>query len=139
MIACPECNVFDSREYFKPMLMPYEVELAFNHARDFSLHYAVDYRQILPGGLNYVQLETSSNSDISLISGDVRNLSTNDVPIDKTESLAFKSDGTVGTSGVNYYLQRSWKGLEQRLGMDEIAPVENGRTGLPMAYNNEPV
>lgn len=34
---------------------------------------------------------------------------------------------------------RSWKGVEQRLGKDVVHAAEIGRYGLPNCYENEPI
>ncbi|XP_015602679.1 2-(3-amino-3-carboxypropyl)histidine synthase subunit 2 [Cephus cinctus] len=141
VIACPENDVFDSREFFKPMLTVYEVELAFNNSREFSTHYCMDFRQILSGGQNYIEFNASTESDVSLISGGIRNLVDDLPPVDRMDALVTKSQGTVavGKAGATYLIGRSWQGLEQRLGQDCIRPVEKGRSGLPMGYENEPI
>lgn len=141
VIACPENLVYDSRDFFKPMLTPFEVELAFNSSREFSTQYCMDFRQILSTGPNYVPFESSSDSDVSLISGAIRNLANDDNPLNGMGELVSKSAGIVamGKDGANYLLNRSWQGLEQRLGQDPVKTVAKGRIGLPVAYENEPI
>ncbi|XP_015116325.1 2-(3-amino-3-carboxypropyl)histidine synthase subunit 2 [Diachasma alloeum] len=140
VIACPESDIFDSKDYFKPLLTPFEVELAFNSSRDFSTHYCLDFRQILPGGSNFVEFEASEGPDLSLISNGIRT----DEPEVSTETmsaLACKDDGTVaiGKAGANFLVNRSWQGLEQRIGEDDVKVAEKGRCGLPVNYENEPI
>ncbi|XP_046628857.1 2-(3-amino-3-carboxypropyl)histidine synthase subunit 2 [Neodiprion virginianus] len=141
VIACPENLVYDSRDFFKPMLTPFEVEIAFNTSRAFSTQYCMDFRHILSTGLNYVPLETSSDSDVSLISGSIRNLTNDESPVNGMGKLVSKSAGTVaiGKGGADYLLNRSWQGLEQKLGQDSVKIAAKGRIGLPMAYENEPL
>lgn len=140
-IACPENPLYDSRDFFKPILTPFEVELAFNSSREFSTQYCMDFRQILSTGLDYVAFEPSSDSDVSLISGAIRNLTNDEHPVDGMGELVSKSAGTVaiGKNGANYLLNRSWQGLEQKLGQDQVKTAVKGRIGLPVAYENEPV
>ncbi|KAK0075067.1 hypothetical protein PV325_007428 [Microctonus aethiopoides] len=141
VIACPENEIFDSRDYFKPILTPFEVELAFNNSRTFSTNYCLDFRQILPSGENYVEFTTKNNADVSLISGDIRNDEVNQVISDKMNVLSCKNEGTVavGKAGANYLLERSWQGLKQCLGESEIKHAEKGRCGLPINYDSEPL
>lgn len=49
--------------------------------------------------------------------------------------------GTVamGMAGAQYLQERSWRGVEQRLGEDPVQPAEIGRTGLACQYANEPL
>lgn len=140
VIACPESEIFDSRDFQKPLLLPYEVDLAFNSCREFSQNYCMDFNQILPGGVNYVDFEASTEPDTSLISGGVRGSKQDEPSITEMNTVACKSDGTVavGKAGASFLQERSWKGLEQRLGQDEVKPVEKGRSGIPLGYQNEP-
>ncbi|KAM0726913.1 2-(3-amino-3-carboxypropyl)histidine synthase subunit 2 [Formica fusca] len=139
VIACPENEVFDSRDFLKPMLTPYEVELAFNTAREFCLQYFMDFRQILPGGSHYVNFKPSTDSDISLINSSVRNCEDDTSCTDQMNALTIRSSGTIaiGKAGAQYLQERSWKGVEQRLGEDLVQPAEIGRTGLAWEYTNE--
>lgn len=43
----------------------------------------------------------------------------------------------IGKAGARYLQERSWKGVEQRLGEDPVRPAETGRTGLAWEYTNE--
>lgn len=43
----------------------------------------------------------------------------------------------IGKAGAQYLQERSWKGVEQRLGEDPVQPAEIGRTGLAWEYTNE--
>ncbi|GAB1863781.1 2-(3-amino-3-carboxypropyl)histidine synthase subunit 2 [Camponotus japonicus] len=139
VITCPENEVFDSRDFLKPMLTPYEVELAFNSAREFCLQYFMDFRQILPGGSHYVNFKPSVDSDISLINSSVRNCEDDISCTDQMNALTIRSSGTIaiGKAGAQYLQERSWKGVEQRLGEDPVQPAEIGRTGLAWEYTNE--
>ncbi|XP_076247928.1 diphthamide biosynthesis 2 [Calliopsis andreniformis] len=140
VITCPENEVFDSREFLKPILTPYEVELAFNDSREFSIQYCMDFRQILPGGTNYVEFKASMDSDISLITGEIRSHNENALCTDKMNALAI-ADSTgvvaIGKAGAEFLQSRSWKGVEQRLGKDSVHAAEIGRCGLPSCYENE--
>ncbi|XP_035741015.1 2-(3-amino-3-carboxypropyl)histidine synthase subunit 2-like isoform X1 [Vespa mandarinia] len=139
VIACSENEVFDSRDFLRPILMPFEVDLAFNTSRKFSTQYCMDFRQILPDGLNYCNFETSMETDVSLISGDIRNADKDILCIDKMDALVLKTPGVVaiGNAGAQFLQERSWKGVEQRLGKDSPCSAHIGRSGLASHYNNE--
>ncbi|KAH0554997.1 2-(3-amino-3-carboxypropyl)histidine synthase subunit 2 [Cotesia glomerata] len=143
VIACPENEIFDSSEYWKPLCTPFELELAFNDSRKFSTNYCLDFRQLLPGGINHVDFKPTAESDVSLITGQLRNCSSESEPTDaeKMKTLVCKNDGTVaiGKAGADFLLNRSWQGLEQKLGETEITTAVKGRHGLPKSYDTEPV
>lgn len=119
--------------------MPFEVDLAFNVSRKFSTQYCIDFRQILPGGLNYCDLKTSDETDISLISGEIRNTNKDILCIDKMDALVLKTPGVVavGNAGAQFLQERSWKGVEQNLGKDSPCPAQTGRSGIASHYYNE--
>lgn len=45
----------------------------------------------------------------------------------------------IGKAGAEFLYNRSWKGVEQRLGKDAVHSAEIGRYGLPSCYENEPI
>lgn len=55
----------------------------------------MDFRQILPGGTNYVEFKASLDSDISLITGEIRNCNESVLCTDKMNAL--KIANTAGT------------------------------------------
>ncbi|KOX81155.1 Diphthamide biosynthesis protein 2 [Melipona quadrifasciata] len=142
VITCPENDIFDSREFLKPLLMPYEVELAFNSLRECYTHYCMDFRQILPGGMNYVDFKTSTDLDVSLITGELRNCDESIPCADKMNALVINNSSgivAIGKAGAEFLHNRSWKGVEQKLGEDAIHSAEIGRCGLPSCYENESI
>jgi len=54
-------------------------------------------------------------------------------------NIAIRLLGTVaiGKAGAQYLQERSWKGVEQRLGEDPVQSAETGRIGLAWEYTNE--
>lgn len=75
--------------------MPYEVELAFNSSRECYTQYCMDFRQILPGGVNYVDFKPSTDSDVSLITGELRNCDENIPCTDKMNALAINNSSGI--------------------------------------------
>lgn len=142
LITCPENEVFESRDFLKPLLLPYEVELAFNTSRTLQTEYCMDFRQILPGGMVYKEFKPSVDSDVSLITGELRAAEPDTACVNEMNALVIKTSGAVaaiGKAGAQFLQDRSWKGVEQRLGKDAIEPATIGRTGLPLGYENEPI
>ena len=77
MIACNENSIINAKELNKPIVTLYELEVAFNCARLWGQEYVCDYRELLPGGEQYVPLAlTDLESDVSLITGKTRLLAT---------------------------------------------------------------
>ena len=49
LVSCPENSLLDSQEFYKPVLTPFEMELACNRAREWTGDYVTDFRHLLPG------------------------------------------------------------------------------------------
>lgn len=76
LIACPENSLLDSSEFYKPVVTPFEMEVACNKKREWSEEYVTDFRHLLPGGQSHVPLadpqEEDEETDVSLITGALR-------------------------------------------------------------------
>ncbi|XP_055587157.1 2-(3-amino-3-carboxypropyl)histidine synthase subunit 2 [Uranotaenia lowii] len=149
LVGCPENNLFNSRDFFKPLVSVFECELAFNPAwtGQFPASYSADFSDVLPTGRLHktFEPETDPNAlpDVSLVTGKVRNV----VSVHKEEEtevvngcrellLRGKNEVAQVSSG-DAFQDRSWQGLEQNLGKDAPALVEEGRSGIPIKYEND--
>ena len=47
LVACPQNSLLDSKEFYKPVITPYEMEVACN--REWTGQYVTDFRQLLTG------------------------------------------------------------------------------------------
>lgn len=150
LIGCPENDLFTSREFYKPLLSVYEVEMALNAAWNDGGQapgYSLAFRDVLPEGRLFRDFAAvdASESDVSLVSGRVRN-----VKLDANSAGELSADGTAGAvvlkrnhqlmgadaSGSGGALQnRTWTGLDAALGKHEPARIERGRSGIAMRYD----
>ncbi|XP_065082369.1 2-(3-amino-3-carboxypropyl)histidine synthase subunit 2-like [Ochlerotatus camptorhynchus] len=150
LIGCPENDMFTSRDFFKPLVSVFECELAFNPAwnGEFPSSYSSDFGDILPSGRLYKPFDAAmvdtANVDVSLVTGKIRNV--NRVEMEgqvangndcREVQLRGKNEVAQVSSG-DVFQNRSWQGLEQNLGRDVPAVVEEGRSGLPVKYENDP-
>ena len=53
LIACSENTLLDSSEFYKPVITPYEMELACNTEREWTGEYPTDFGQLLEGKALY--------------------------------------------------------------------------------------
>ncbi|XP_062545258.1 2-(3-amino-3-carboxypropyl)histidine synthase subunit 2 [Armigeres subalbatus] len=147
LIGCPENDLFTSRDFFKPLVSVFECELAFNPAWKNQLpdSYSTDFSDLLPNGRLYKDFLAESvdntETDISLVTGKVR--SVNRVETEMTNGgecqvvqLRGKNEVAQVSSG-DVLQNRTWQGLEQNLGRDAPAVVEEGRSGIPIKYQND--
>ena len=49
IVACPENSLLDNSEFCRPVITPYELEIALNPDRDWTGEYTSDFRDLLPG------------------------------------------------------------------------------------------
>lgn len=144
LIACPENSLLDSSEFYKPVVTPYEMDVACNPNREWSEQYVTDFRRLLPGGQSHVplaELQDYTEADVSLISGDLRRQCLNIEPDESSESSSLvlrNQTMTVSTnSAASFLAGRSWQGLEQKLGQTAVVKAVEGRRGIAIAYEEE--
>ena len=66
LIACPENSLLDSSDFYKPVVTPFEMEVACNHNREWSNDYVTDFRSLLPGLLGLFIIH-QNNQNIKVI------------------------------------------------------------------------
>ncbi|KAF9133612.1 Diphthamide biosynthesis protein 2 [Mortierella sp. 14UC] len=47
-VACPENSLIDSKEFYRPIVTPYELEIALSKSREWTGDYVTDFQQLLP-------------------------------------------------------------------------------------------
>lgn len=135
-------EIYENRDYYKPIVTPYDVELALNANHNKNLTFSYDYNSFLTDN-EILSAQDSDRTDVSLLTNTVRSLGIDDnfpESFSTHNQIAVKSDGTVATSddfGAGYLSSRTWKGLEQKLGQTEAELATEGRKGLAQKYSNE--
>ena len=139
LIACPEQALVDSKEYEKPIVTPYEVELALNKNRQWGDPYVIDYRELLTGNKHYMDFCPNDSFDMSLITGAIRTSELSTSSNAKNSVATQNGDSSLllyhPNSAARYFSERSWRGLEQKLGESEPSVVKPGRDGIPTSYS----
>lgn len=49
LVACPENSLLDSSEFYRPVVTPFEMEVACNKNREWNGEYITDFQDLLPG------------------------------------------------------------------------------------------
>uniref|UniRef100_A0A665WRM6 2-(3-amino-3-carboxypropyl)histidine synthase subunit 2 n=1 Tax=Echeneis naucrates TaxID=173247 RepID=A0A665WRM6_ECHNA len=131
LIACPENSLLDSSEFYKPVVTPFEMDMACNNNREWSEEYVTDFRHLLPGGQNHVPLadqqEGEEETDVSLITGALRS----------RNLLKCTIICCCFLFSASFLAERSWHGLEQKLGETPVVKAVEGRRGIAIAYEEE--
>lgn len=139
-------EIFDSRDFYQPLVTPYDVEVALNpNVNGINFSYDFNSSLQLDVELNKTEILDSLKSDVSLLTGKIRNLEEeqdNNFPTSNDGTVALKSDGILAVSsnyGAGYLNDRTWKGLEQNLGKNEVSLAIEGKKGTAQGYDNEPL
>ncbi|WAR24696.1 DPH2-like protein [Mya arenaria] len=143
LIACAENSLLDSSEFYRPVVTPYEMELACNTERKWTGEYPTDFHQLLEGGNHFKPIPdtlVTDDTDISLVTGRLRFTGLGDV--EAGTAVMVRDDSlTVATqaeSAGEYLGMRSWQGLEQKLGETPVTKAVEGQRGIAMGYSTEP-
>ncbi|XP_029935636.1 2-(3-amino-3-carboxypropyl)histidine synthase subunit 2 [Myripristis murdjan] len=147
LIACPENSLLDSSEFYRPIVTPFEMEVACNKNREWSEEYVTDYHHLLPGGRSHVPLfdvrEDGDETDVSLITGALRgtHLLPSGPAASSSGSSLISRNETLTVAKTNsaacFLAGRSWQGLEQKLGHTPVVKAVEGRRGIAIAYEDE--
>lgn len=138
MIACPENDLYNARDFYTPIVYPYELELALNSERTpYHQTHITDFDELLPGRRHYCDIaQPKDSSDVSLITGKIRETKINNTT-GASMDLVEKQNWALEQIGHNLS-ERTWTGLEQKLGETDVKLAEGGRKGIPLQYSNEP-
>ncbi|KAG9057784.1 Diphthamide biosynthesis protein 2 [Serendipita sp. 407] len=158
LIACPENSIVESKEFLRPIVTPFELSIALGVAPSWDGRYLLDFGEVLVD-CRTQERDASAKDDkeeeeeevqpeFSLITGKYRQvkrygqraipeegLSTGD----EGALIARNNEGTVAqvieSASGDFMRNRTWQGLEQRLGEDEPGLLEQGRSGIARGYH----
>uniref|UniRef100_A0A8C4R4X1 2-(3-amino-3-carboxypropyl)histidine synthase subunit 2 n=1 Tax=Eptatretus burgeri TaxID=7764 RepID=A0A8C4R4X1_EPTBU len=150
LVACPESSlILQLSEFYRPIVTPYEMEVACNPARCWLGDLVTDFRELLPGGTKFVPLaerdsEELQEADVSLLSGGVRAPPPQPFVTTTSTALATRNQNLqVALAGdhsaASFLVTRSWRGLEQKVGETPLGSVKEGRRGIAIGYEGEGV
>ncbi|XP_028589583.2 2-(3-amino-3-carboxypropyl)histidine synthase subunit 2 [Podarcis muralis] len=148
LVACPQNSLLDSADFYRPVVTPYELEMACNPARTWTGSYVTDFRHLLPGACEHTPFpdkvsEADSEPSISLITGELRSTCLYTAPDPEPSSgtsVTCRSYMHMAESSpaASFLESRSWRGLEQQLGQSAVTKAVAGRRGIAIAYEDEP-
>jgi len=144
LVACPENSLIDSKEFYKPIITPYELEIACLKGREWTGDYLTDFRDLLPGSQHFVDYNEENSEDepeYSLITGKLRTNNNDSESICTDLATRNESNSLVtapAKSASEYLATRTWQGLQIQSGKTEVVSAVEGRSGIAMNYVNEP-
>ena len=144
LIACPENSLIDSKEFYKPIVTPYEMEIACLRKRSWTGDYVTDFRDLLPGSDFFVEAEEDfsdeNEPEYSLVTGEMRTNNNTYDSLCTDMATQNESNSLVASSAKNaseYLASRTWQGLEISPQNNEVLLAVEGRSGIAMNYQNE--
>lgn len=143
LIGCPQNNLYTSRDFYKPLISVFECELALNPLWKDKLPqtYSIDFNEMLPNGKHFTDVSDTASridpNDISLITGNVRGQGNRPtLELNSNGELIPVAAGRVVAekTAADALRERTWRGLEQSLGQDNVGDIQQGRSGLAIRY-----
>ncbi|KAI5891539.1 diphthamide biosynthesis protein [Schizophyllum commune H4-8] len=155
LVACPENSVIEAKEFLRPIVTPFELQIALQAEPDWTGRYVLDFEQLLaeskaageaPGTTNGTHTqEDAERPHFSLVTGKYKQARRFGVEEDTTDttdgsSAVARSAGNAlarlaDSAALQHLQSRSYQGLEQRLGEDAPSLLEQGRSGIARGYS----
>ncbi|KAJ2958183.1 hypothetical protein NQZ79_g6205 [Umbelopsis isabellina] len=160
LVACPENSLIDSKEFYRPIVTPFELEIALSSQKEWTGDYITDFQKLLPGlrddGFTYddaeehEQLSSDEEPHFSMITGEYKRERI--YSSKKPDSTSLLSSGITDLTLRNnetalssllespsgaFLKSRTFRGLEQHAGEHEASVVEEGRSGIARGYSTE--
>ncbi|KAK4689482.1 diphthamide biosynthesis protein 2, partial [Tremellales sp. Uapishka_1] len=155
LIGCNEGGVVDSKDFFRPIITPWELTLALQGSKHVwdPTKWTLDLSAVLADAKErgLVEKEKVKEEDeeleFSLVTGAYRSRKTygngdeSPAVIDGVKDLTIRNKeftlAKLESAGSNYLSSRSFQGLDPRYGLDEPSSLEEGRTGIARGYTEE--
>lgn len=165
LVACQQNSLMDSKEFYKPIVTPYELQLALSERDEWTGELKMDFHEVLPAIVQTAsELEASAEGDggdddtsdapfFSLVSGTYQTKSTSRAAA-ATTSLALENGGsdastalqvknehselaTYRSEAAEFLATREYRGLDPRLGETSAHAAVMGSTGIARGYDHE--
>ncbi|KAF5319467.1 hypothetical protein D9619_008779 [Psilocybe cf. subviscida] len=162
LIACPENSLVQGeKDFLRPIVTPYELEVAMQAEQSWTGKYVLDFGRLLAdantSNEDAEDVENSDNSDpdqpvFSLTTGKYRHAkqygSANAADNETTRTLVGGVSALVlrnqddqiarmDSAAGQFLQQRTYQGLDMRLGEDSPSVLEQGRSGIARGYQDD--
>ncbi|KAF4323619.1 hypothetical protein BBI17_001871 [Phytophthora kernoviae] len=161
LVACQQNTLMDSKEYYKPIVTPYELQLALSPNEEWDGQYKTGFREVIPAlAQTTVDVKAAAGDDedadkpfFSLVSGTYKTASrdatsnsatyalTANVEPDASTALQAKNERTELTTyrseAAEFLATREYRGLDPRLGKTPAHAAVEGSTGIARGYIHE--
>ncbi|KAK6171859.1 hypothetical protein SNE40_018283 [Patella caerulea] len=146
LVSCCENTLVDCKEFYKPIVTPYDLEIACNGNTQWTGQYTTDYTQLLPGSASYVPVPTDKDNivvDVSMVSNKLRRIGfiERDCVHAGQREISEAVDKSITPQAISagqFLAKKSWRGLEPNLGETPVVKAKDGLRGIAMEYSNSP-
>jgi len=163
LLGSAEHSLIDAKDFYRPVVTPFELMLAFGSAAEWTGEYLLDYAPLLPrlaaaaaaeeegGGAAALESDEDEPPEHSLLSGRLIGAAGCEArgggaASEEAEGGALATTGgalaatgayALARTGAEFLARRTWRGLELRLGEDAPAQVQMGRRGIASGFDEE--
>lgn len=155
LIACPENSVINAKEFLRPIITPFELEVALQAEGTWSGQYVLDFEKLLAGdsenGLGSAIEDNGGDLDqptFSLVTGKYRQAKRYGSGDNKTSTEGISAALTLrnqddalsklaDSAAALFLRSRSYQGLEAKIGEDSPSVLEQGRSGIARGYSDD--
>ncbi|KAF9478781.1 diphthamide biosynthesis protein [Pholiota conissans] len=180
LVACPENSLVEGKDFLRPIVTPYELEVALQAEQSWTGSYVLDFGRLLSDAKDVADSTPAAPSRTSIENGDANttpsdqeddnNESDDDQPvfslitgtyrhakryggktdannderlIQGTSALVLRNQddqiARIDSAAGQFLQQRTYQGLEVRMGEDAPSILEQGRSGIPRGYQDDRV
>ncbi|KAJ6524439.1 putative diphthamide synthesis protein-domain-containing protein [Mycena vulgaris] len=157
LVACPQNSLVEARDFLRPIITPYELEVALQAEQSWTGRYVLDFEQLLAEA-NAEDATPASPQDsddpdqpvFSLITGKYRHARRFGGPdkgketlsaAEPSSSVILRSQDTAvalaDSAAAHFLRERTFRGLEARVGEDAPSVLEQGRSGIARGYADD--
>ncbi|KAJ3560062.1 hypothetical protein NP233_g11082 [Leucocoprinus birnbaumii] len=151
LVACPENSLLDAakeKEFFKPIVTPFELSVALKgEGGAWTGRYELDLGRVVEEGRKDLE---ERGEGVEKGGGKYRHAKRYDPTFPPTqitqsttsESLILRNQDSAvsrleNSAAAHFLQERSYRGLEVRLGEDEPSVLEQGRSGIARGYQTD--
>ncbi|KAJ6510615.1 putative diphthamide synthesis protein-domain-containing protein [Mycena sanguinolenta] len=158
LVACPENSLVESRDFLRPIITPFELEVALQAEQSWTGRYVLDFEKLLAESAaeDATADDPPPDSDdpdqpvFSLITGTYRHAKRfgrsdkgkeAEPPEETSSSVILRNqDSAVAlkdSAAAHFFQERTFRGLEARVGEDAPSVLEQGRSGIARGYTDD--
>lgn len=144
LVACPENSLLDAREFYRPVITPFEMQCACASESEWVNRYELDFRHVgnrIKSNLSSMPDDPSQGEPrFSFIKGGIIDEITmpQNVGVDLPLAVLRTTGAVAELPAARFLAKRSFSGLEQRIGETPVVDAVEGRSGVAASYSEEP-